>query len=151
MAVCEGILTARGGMTSHAAVVARGMNVCCIAGCSGITVDEAKKVLKINSTGQTFHEGDWLSLNGTTGEFYAGQLEVEEPKVGGEFAELLKYADELATLEVRTNADTPHDALVAKVLQVSLQLFACIPNYWKHCSELWCQRHWVGTHRAHVL
>jgi pyruvate,orthophosphate dikinase len=112
MAAAEGILTARGGMTSHAAVVARGMNVPCIAGCSELTVNEEAGIFSIS--GQTFKKGEWITLDGTTGVFFAGKLEVEEPKVAGEFATFMGFAKEFQTMDVRANADTPHDAQIAR-------------------------------------
>jgi len=112
MAASQGVLTARGGMTSHAAVVARGMNLPCVAGCSEIIVDEKTKTLKIG--GKIYKEGDMLSLDGNTGNFYEGQMKVEDPKLDDNFHKILKWCKQTATLEVRANADTPHDALVSK-------------------------------------
>lgn len=109
----KGILTARGGMTSHAAVVARGMGTCCVAGCSGIEVNEKAKTLKVKGTGLTLREGDFISLDGTTGKVYKGKLETQDPKLTGDFAKIMSWADKFRKLEVRTNADTPHDAAVA--------------------------------------
>lgn len=111
MAAAEGILTARGGMTSHAAVVARGMNVCCVAGASSIKVDEHKGLLLVG--GKTFKEGDTISLDGNTGKFYTGALPVVDPEVSGDFDTILSWCDEIATTEVHANADTPKDALIA--------------------------------------
>jgi pyruvate,orthophosphate dikinase len=111
MAAAEGILTARGGMTSHAAVVARGMNVCCVAGASDIKVDEEGGTLTV--AGKTFKENDFISLDGNTGKFYSGKLPVVDPEVSGDFDTVLKWCSEVATTEVRANADTPHDAQVA--------------------------------------
>jgi len=111
MNAASGILTSRGGMTSHAAVVARGMGKCCVAGCGEVTIDYKAKTLSAN--GQTLKEGDWISLNGTTGTVYAGQIATVDPKLTGPFGTLMKLADKYRTLGVRTNADTPHDTEVA--------------------------------------
>ena len=111
MHVSQGILTARGGMTSHAAVVARGMGKCCVAGCSEIQVDEHNKTLRIK--GKNLKEGDYLTLDGATGEVYLGQMPVVEPTLAGEFAVLMSWAKKYKQLGVRTNADTPKDAKVA--------------------------------------
>jgi len=112
MAAAEGILTARGGMTSHAAVVARGMNVSCVAGAASIKVNEAKGELSV--AGKVFKEGDYISLDGNTGRFYAGQLPVVDPKINEDFDTVLKWCESIATTEVRANADTPHDAQIAR-------------------------------------
>jgi len=112
MHVAQGILTARGGMTSHAAVVARGMGKCCVAGCSELEIDEHKKTLTIKGT--KLKEGDYLTLDGTLGEVLVGQIPVIDPELSGEFGTLMKWANDAKKLEVRTNADTPHDAEVAK-------------------------------------
>ena len=112
MYASEGILTARGGMTSHAAVVARGMGTCCVAGCSEATISEKNKTLAFAS-GSSFKEGDWLSLDGSTGNVYGEALPTIEAQVSGNFAAIMEWADEFRTLHVRTNADTPHDAEVA--------------------------------------
>lgn len=112
MHVSEGILTARGGMTSHAAVVARGMGKCCIAGCSELIVNEKEKRISINN--KTLKEGDLITLNGTSGEFYAGELPTIDPILAGEFATLMGYARKYKKLGIRTNADTPRDAQIAK-------------------------------------
>ncbi|MBQ1430206.1 MAG: pyruvate, phosphate dikinase [Firmicutes bacterium] len=109
MVAAEGILTERGGMTSHAAVVARGMGKCCVAGCSEAKVNEANKTLKFES-GAEYKEGDVISINGSTGEVYDGALRTEEPGVSGDFATLMGWADEIRTLKVRANADNPRDA-----------------------------------------
>ena len=109
MVAAEGILTARGGMTSHAAVVARGMGKCCVAGCSEAKVDEAGKTLTFDS-GATYKEGDVISIDGSTGSVYDGAIKTVEPDVSGDFATLMKWADEIRTLKVRTNADNPRDA-----------------------------------------
>jgi len=112
MHVAQGILTARGGMTSHAAVVARGMGKCCVAGCADLDIDEHKKTLIINGT--NLKEGDFLTLDGTSGEVFSGQIPVIDPELSGEFGTLMEWANAAKKLEVRTNADTPHDAEVAK-------------------------------------
>lgn len=111
MVVANGILTARGGMTSHAAVVARGMGKCCVAGCSDIFVDEEDKYFTVGD--KTFKEGDWISLDGNNGTVYAGKLDTVEVALTGDFALLLSWADELRKLAIRTNADTPRDAETA--------------------------------------
>jgi len=111
MYAANGILTARGGMTSHAAVVARGMGKCCVAGCEAIKVDEAKRQFVVN--GQVFKEGDYISLNGSTGKVYKGSIKTVTPELSGHFGEIMAWADEFKTLNVRTNADTPNDARVA--------------------------------------
>ena len=107
----DGILTARGGMTSHAAVVARGMGTCCVAGCSTLKVDEENKVMTIGD--KVYHEKDHISLDGSTGMIYDGKLAKREAQIGGDFARLMSWADEFRTLKVRTNADNPHDAGIA--------------------------------------
>ena len=107
----QGILTARGGMTSHAAVVARGMGKCCVAGCSEIIIDEERKTLDIN--GMRFKEGDLISLDGSTGEVFFGKLNLVEPSLSGNFGKLMEWADKTRKLGVRTNADTPKDAETA--------------------------------------
>ena len=112
MYASEGILTARGGMTSHAAVVARGMGTCCVAGCSEATISEKNKTLAFAS-GKSFKEGDWISLDGSTGNVYGEALPTIEAQVSGNFATIMEWADEFRSLHVRTNADTPHDAEVA--------------------------------------
>ena len=112
MSAAEGILTARGGMTSHAAVVARGMGKCCVSGAGNIHVDYKKREVEIH--GQVFHEGDYISINGSTGQVYEGEVETRPAEVTGYFAELMKLCDKYTKLVVRTNADTPHDAEVAK-------------------------------------
>ncbi len=108
----EGILTARGGMTSHAAVVARGMGKCCVSGAGSIKVDYKAKTLIM--TGKTYKEGDFISLNGTTGDVYDGMIKTVDPELSGDFGKLMKLADKKAKLYVRTNADTPNDAQVAR-------------------------------------
>ncbi len=107
MNAAQGILTVRGGMTSHAAVVARGMGTCCVAGCGEIQIDEEKKEFTLG--GHTFHEGDYISLNGTTGKIYKGEIETEEASVGGDFGRIMAWADSIRTLGVKTNADNPRD------------------------------------------
>ncbi len=108
----EGILTARGGMTSHAAVVARGMGKCCVSGAGSIKVDYKARTLLMN--GKAYKEGDFISLNGTTGEVYDGMIKTVDPELSGDFGKLMKLADKKAKLYVRTNADTPNDAQVAR-------------------------------------
>ncbi|NLW03253.1 MAG: pyruvate, phosphate dikinase, partial [Clostridiaceae bacterium] len=112
MHVSNGILTARGGMTSHAAVVARGMGTCCVAGCGEITIKENEKIM-IDKNGKTYNEGDWISLDGSTGNVYDGQLPTVEPEVTGYFGTFMEWADSIRRLKVRTNADTPKDAAQA--------------------------------------
>lgn len=111
MVSCEGILTSTGGMTSHAAVVARGMGKCCIVGAKGLSIDYAAKTFTMD--GKTYPEGTELSLDGTSGKVYAGVLDVEESELTGDFAKLMSWADEVKKLEVRANADSPKDAEVA--------------------------------------
>ncbi len=111
MIVASGILTARGGMTSHAAVVARGMGTCCVAGAGEVHVDEHAKTMEIN--GVTYKEGDWISLDGSTGKVYGEQIPTVDATLSGEFAELMVWADKYRQLEVRANADSPKDARVA--------------------------------------
>ena len=108
MQVCHGILTVRGGMTSHAAVVARGMGTCCVSGCSGISVDEEAKTFSV--AGKTFKEGDWISLDGSTGNVYGERIDTVTATVTGNFAKFMEWADRYRQMEVRTNADTPKDA-----------------------------------------
>ena len=112
MASAEGILTARGGMTSHAAVVARGMGKCCVSGAGAINVDYKTKTVEID--GVTYKEGDYISLNGTTGQVYAGEVPTKAAELSGDFKELMDLCDKYTKLQVRTNADTPHDAEVAR-------------------------------------
>ena len=111
MVAAEGILTARGGMTSHAAVVARGMGKCCVAGCSEIIVDESGKTLTIGD--DRLEEGDYISLNGSTGTVYRGQIATVQPELSGDFGMIMSWADEIRRLKVRTNADNPKDAAQA--------------------------------------
>mgnify|MGYP004477611263 FL=1 len=108
MVAAEGILTARGGMTSHAAVVARGMGKCCVAGCHDITVYEDEKYMEIH--GVKYHEGDMISINGTDGSVYAAEIATKAPELSGNFGTIMKWADEIRTIGVRTNADNPRDA-----------------------------------------
>jgi len=111
MNVAKGILTSRGGMTSHAAVVARGMGTCCVAGCEQAVINYSRKTLAAG--GKTFKEGDWISLNGSTGAVYAGRIKTVDAKLTGPFGTIMKLADKYRDLGVRTNADTPHDTAVA--------------------------------------
>ena len=111
MHAAQGILTVRGGMTSHAAVVARGMGTCCVSGCGEIKIDEEAKVFELG--GHTFHEGDYISLDGSTGKIYKGDIATQEATVSGNFERIMKWADQFRTLRVRTNADTPADTLNA--------------------------------------
>ncbi len=108
MHYAQGILTVRGGMTSHAAVVARGMGACCVSGCGAIVMDEANKTFTLG--GRTFKEGDWLSIDGSTGNIYGEQLPTAEAAISGEFGRIMSWADKFRVLKVRTNADTPKDA-----------------------------------------
>ncbi|MBO7316369.1 MAG: pyruvate, phosphate dikinase, partial [Paludibacteraceae bacterium] len=112
MAVAEGILTARGGMTSHAAVVARGMGKCCVSGAGALNIDYKARTVEVD--GVLLKEGDFISLNGTTGEIYNGQVETKAAEVSGDFADLMALCEKYTKLVVRTNADTPHDAKVAR-------------------------------------
>ena len=112
MASAEGILTARGGMTSHAAVVARGMGKCCVSGAGAINVDYKSKTVEIE--GVVYKEGDYLSLNGTTGQVFAGEIPTKAAELSGDFKALMDLCDKYTKLQVRTNADTPHDAQVAR-------------------------------------
>ena len=114
MKVSQGILTVRGGMTSHAAVVARGMGTCCVSGCGDIVMDEANKTFTLG--GKEFHEGDYLSIDGTTGNIYDGQIKTVDAKIAGEFGRVMAWADKYRRLKVRTNADTPRDARRAREL-----------------------------------
>ena len=114
MKAAQGILTVRGGMTSHAAVVARGMGKCCVSGCGAIVMDEENKQFTL--AGKTYHEGDWLSLDGSTGNIYDGAMPTVDASVGGDFGRIMAWADKYRRLQVRTNADTPHDAAKAREL-----------------------------------
>lgn len=108
MHYAEGILTVRGGMTSHAAVVARGMGTCCVSGCGAINIDEEKKVFSLG--GKTFHEGDYISLDGSTGKIYGEAIKTVDASISGDFGRIMDWADSFRKLQVRTNADTPRDA-----------------------------------------
>lgn len=112
MDIAKGILTARGGMTSHAAVVARGMGKCCVAGAGSIVVNYKTRTLSVD--GQTFGEGAWVSLNGSTGEVYEGKIATIDPELSGDFGKIMDLANKYATMKVRTNADTPKDAKIAR-------------------------------------
>ena len=114
MKAAQGILTVRGGMTSHAAVVARGMGECCVSGCGDIKMDEANK--KFELAGKTFNEGDYISIDGTTGNIYDGIIPTVDAQIAGEFGRIMAWADKYRTLKVRTNADTPADAKKAREL-----------------------------------
>ena len=114
MKASQGILTVRGGMTSHAAVVARGMGTCCVSGCSDIAMDEANK--KFTLAGKTFHEGDIISIDGSTGNIYDGEIPTVDATIAGEFGRIMSWADKYRKLKVRTNADTPADAKKAREL-----------------------------------
>lgn len=112
MNAAEGILTARGGATSHAAVVARGMGKCCVAGCSALDIDYSSKSMKVGN--ETVYEGDYISIDGSTGEVMLGQVATKEAEMSEDFKKLMKWADDTRRLEVHTNADTPHDAQIAR-------------------------------------
>ena len=114
MKASQGILTVRGGMTSHAAVVARGMGTCCVSGCSDIAMDEENK--KFTLAGKEFHEGDWISIDGSTGNIYDGVIDTVDATIAGEFGRIMAWADKYRRLKVRTNADTPTDAKKAREL-----------------------------------
>ena len=114
MKAAQGILTVRGGMTSHAAVVARGMGKCCVSGCSAINMDEENNQFTLS--GKTYHEGDWLSLDGSTGNIYDGAMPTMDASIGGEFGRIMAWADKYRRLQVRTNADTLQDAAKAREL-----------------------------------
>ncbi len=114
MKASQGILTVRGGMTSHAAVVARGMGTCCVSGCGDINMDEDNKKFTLN--GKTFHEGDFISIDGSTGAIYDGIIPTVDAKIAGEFGRIMAWADQFRVLKVRTNADTPRDAKKAREL-----------------------------------
>ena len=114
MKAAQGILTVRGGMTSHAAVVARGMGTCCVSGCGDIKMDEANKKFELG--GKTFHEGDFISIDGSTGNIYDGVIPTVDATIAGEFGRIMAWADEFRKLKVRTNADTPEDAKKAREL-----------------------------------
>ena len=129
MTMSEGILTARGGMTSHAAVVARGMGKCCVSGAGDLVIDYKARTITVGN--KTYKEGDWISLNGSTGVIYEGQVATKDAEVSGDFAKLMELADEFAHLKVRANADTPRDA--------------------KSCLPFRCTGYWSVPYRAHVL
>ena len=114
MKAAQGILTVRGGMTSHAAVVARGMGKCCVSGCGAINMDEENK--KFELAGKTYHEGDYISIDGSTGNIYDGIIPTVDATIAGEFGRIMAWADKYRRLKVRTNADTPHDAAKAREL-----------------------------------
>jgi pyruvate,orthophosphate dikinase len=113
MNLAHGILTIRGGMTSHAAVVARGMGTCCVSGCGELKIDEEAKTVA-TPDGKVYHEGDWMSLDGTTGNVYGEQIKTVDPEISGDFGTFMGWADEVRVLKVRTNADSPRDAQVAR-------------------------------------
>jgi pyruvate,orthophosphate dikinase len=112
MNIARGILTARGGMTSHAAVVARGMGKCCVSGAGGIYIDYKARTMKTGD--KVFHEGDWISLNGSTGEVYKGKVDTIDPEVGGDFGRIMEISEKYTRMDVRTNADSPHDSKIAR-------------------------------------
>ncbi len=112
MNIARGILTARGGMTSHAAVVARGMGKCCVSGAGAVSINYKTRVMTID--GKEYKEGDWISLNGSTGEVYDGKIKTRNPDLSGDFGEIMEMADKYRKMEVRTNADTPNDSITAK-------------------------------------
>ncbi len=112
MNIAKGILTARGGMTSHAAVVARGMGKCCVSGAGGVKIDY--KARTMTAAGKVFKEGDWISLNGSTGNVLDGKVGTIDPELSGDFGAILELAEKHTRMDVRTNADTPHDAKVAR-------------------------------------
>ena len=113
MNIAQGILTIHGGMTSHAAVVARGMGKCCITGCSNLVIDEAKKTI-ITESGKIYKEGDFISLDGSTGNVYGTSIKTEDAKILGDFETFMSWADEVRTLGVKVNADTKEEAVVAR-------------------------------------
>ena len=112
MNIAKGILTARGGMTSHAAVVARGMGKCCVSGAGALKINYKNRTLTVD--GHEYHDGDWISLNGSTGNIIEGKVATTEPELSGEFAEIIELTDKYATMQVRTNADSPNDAKIAR-------------------------------------
>ena len=112
MHIAKGILTARGGMTSHAAVVARGMGKCCVSGAGAVKINYKSRIMTIE--GKEFKEGDWISLDGSTGKVYEGKVETKNPEMSGDFAKIMELADKFSRMKVRTNADTPNDAKVAR-------------------------------------
>ncbi|NCN07463.1 pyruvate, phosphate dikinase [Candidatus Falkowbacteria bacterium] len=114
MLSAKGILTARGGMTSHAAVVARGMGTCCVAGCADISIDEKGRKFTLKTTGEVVKEGDFITLDGGDGTVYLGKLNTQDPELSGDFGTIMNWSSEIKRLKIRTNADTPHDAKVAR-------------------------------------
>ncbi|MGB4538504.1 MAG: putative PEP-binding protein, partial [Prolixibacteraceae bacterium] len=112
MHLAKGILTARGGMTSHAAVVARGMGKCCVSGAGALQINYKTRTMNVGA--KVFNEGDWISLNGSTGEVYEGKVKTMDPELSGDFATVMELADKFTRMKVRTNADTPKDALIAR-------------------------------------
>ena len=112
MNIARGILTARGGMTSHAAVVARGMGKCCVSGAGALKINYKNRSMRVGD--KVYHEGDWISLNGSTGNIFEGKVATVEPELSGEFAEIMELSDKYSKMKVRTNADTPKDAMVAR-------------------------------------
>ena len=112
MNIAKGILTARGGMTSHAAVVARGMGKCCVSGAGALKIDYKNRILRVDN--KEYHEGDWISLNGSTGNIIEGKVATMEPELSGEFGEIMELTNKYATMQVRTNADSPKDAKIAR-------------------------------------
>ena len=136
MKSAQGILTVRGGMTSHAAVVARGMGTCCVSGCGDIAMDEANK--KFTLAGKEFHEGDCISLDGSTGAIYDGIIPTVDATIAGEFGRVMAWADKYRTLKVRTNADTPADAKKARCLLYTSKRDGFL-NFYKRTSS--GQRH----------
>ncbi|HKK39326.1 MAG TPA: pyruvate, phosphate dikinase [Cryomorphaceae bacterium] len=112
MHIAKGIVTARGGMTSHAAVVARGMGKCCVSGAGALKIDYKSRTLRVGD--HEYHEGDWISINGTTGNIFEGKIRTKIPELSGEFAKLMSLSDKFSGMEVRTNADTPKDAQIAR-------------------------------------
>ena len=152
MSAAEGILTARGGMTSHAAVVARGMGKCCVSGAGAISVDYKARTVEID--GVVLHEGDYISLNGSTGEVYKGEVTTKPATVSGDFAELMKLCDKYTRMVVRTNADTPHDAEVAKKFG-AIGIGLCRTEHMffandkiKAMREMWLVTDWAGREIA---
>ena len=133
MKSAQGILTVRGGMTSHAAVVARGMGTCCVSGCGDITMDEANK--KFTLAGKEYHEGDCISLDGSTGNIYDGIIPTVPATIAGEFGRIMGWADKFRTMKVRTNADTPADAKKARELGAE-GIGLCRTRSEEHTSEL---------------
>jgi len=129
MATAQGILTARGGMTSHAAVVARGMGKCCVSAANNMVIDYKARTLTIN--GKEMKEGDWISIDGTTGYVYEGKIQTQDAELNDDFSALMELADKYARMEVRTNADTPRRC--------------------SHGTQFWSERYWLVPHRTHVF